>query len=622
MIRSRSPSRIKSPPKSIWAGEPGTSGADDSDHWKEMWMRKIKLNNKNKQHKEQVMKHGIAFLLAVIVLLTLAASGTVYAALPTKAGTTITNTVTLNYKDGANNSYTPKTASATVTVSQIAGVSVTYTGSTTVKSSVGNETIYFGLMVTNTGNYQDVFDLSLLAGLPSGWSVAYYTDANHNGAFDAEATLAGSKTEILDPYAGTPNPDGYYIVAVTVPSGVSENVSQGVSVKAQSEFDNSKSANQPYTVNVQFAQFATGTKNNSNGTPVTGGTITYTISYTNGGHATAYNAKITDPVPTGTTISGSPSITAGGGSITLNGSNVEWTGSIAAGVTVTISFAVTVNSGTTGTISNAASIAFDNLQSDGTTYRHETPVSTNTSTSTVATGWTMTVAVEPGGSLTGSASQNVIVGRTAVYKIVLTNSNGSADNVTINTPTHTGTLGGSWTYSLNADGTSPITLPLGPFSVSASGSYTFYASLAIPASTDDNLTDAGTYTATPVTGSGLSVATTTLAIAPKLVLTKTVSPLNAPPGSTVTYTLEVDNNGHAAAVGLAFTDPLVSSLTYVTGSITVKVTNTGSYTAAADNVTTPGVATTTVSGNNLGITMIPDLAANDKCFIQYQATIK
>src|SRR5207249_10424397 len=101
------------------------------------------------------------------------------------------------------------------------------------------------------------------------------------------------------------------------------------------------------------------TKTRSVATAGPGQTITYTLSYNNGGSVSATNVSLADFVPSNTTFQ---SATGGG---TLTGNLVTWNiGTIAAGGSGSRQFTVTVNTGVPSVtvIGNSGTISFpDNL---------------------------------------------------------------------------------------------------------------------------------------------------------------------------------------------------------------------------------------------------------------------
>ena len=78
------------------------------------------------------------------------------------AGTLIDNDGTANFDDSGGNPQTPVTSNTlSITVDQVGGVTVAPDQNASVPSSTGSQVSY-GFIITNTGNGNDEFDLSLV----------------------------------------------------------------------------------------------------------------------------------------------------------------------------------------------------------------------------------------------------------------------------------------------------------------------------------------------------------------------------------------------------------------------------------------------------------------------------
>jgi uncharacterized repeat protein (TIGR01451 family) len=91
---------------------------------------------------------------------------------------------------------------------------------------------------------------------------------------------------------------------------------------------------------------------------------------------------------------------------------------------------------------------------------------------------------------------------------------------------------------------------------------------------------------------------TTTVRAPNVAAVKSVAPVGAqPPGTALTYTVVVTNNGNGNASAIVLTDPIPANTTYVAGSITlngVSKTDAGDADEADVNATTAGAVTVNV----------------------------
>jgi trimeric autotransporter adhesin len=134
------------------------------------------------------------------------ATGTVTFQVNVNAGlppSTINNSTTYAYNDGAANVGPFTTNVAPFTINQAA--SVTFTGQT-VPSALQGATVTFTNTLTNTGNGTDAFDISLGVGsFPAGSSFALYqsdgvtplTDSNGNGTVDTGPVAAGAVSTVV-----------------------------------------------------------------------------------------------------------------------------------------------------------------------------------------------------------------------------------------------------------------------------------------------------------------------------------------------------------------------------------------------------------------------------------------
>ncbi|MBS1807602.1 MAG: DUF11 domain-containing protein [Acidobacteria bacterium] len=102
-------------------------------------------------------------------------------------------------------------------------------------------------------------------------------------------------------------------------------------------------------------------------------------------------------------------------------------------------------------------------------------------------------------------------------------------------------------------------------------------------------------------------------LAPAIAITKSVSPTSAKPGDTLTYTVNVLNNGNAAATLLTLQDALPSGTTFVANSATLNGVNMGA-------ATYPFASPVSIDGLNASAGTILAGAAN-QATITYQVTV-
>lgn len=140
--------------------------------------------------------------LAGLLLAPLAATPAL-AQSPTPEGTVITNTATASWTDANNNTYTPVTASASVTVGFLAGPDVASPATATPASpSTGNELAF---TVTNTGNGTDSVTVTSTIG----------TGATITG-YKLGGTTYATITDLNNALASTPVPAGTTITITVI----------------------------------------------------------------------------------------------------------------------------------------------------------------------------------------------------------------------------------------------------------------------------------------------------------------------------------------------------------------------------------------------------------------------
>jgi trimeric autotransporter adhesin len=526
------------------------------------------------------------FVLVGILLLGLGAELAVAAGTP--AGTVITNTATLNYKDLGGNSFAPVTATATITVAQKAGIAIT---PATASQTIGESNwAYYPFVTENTGNGTDQYNL---AGVSSnGWTVELYLDANGNGVLDPAELSAGT---VSASSSLTADATEHFIARVFVPLGTADAATDILTVTGTSQFDNGVSASGVYTSTVQKSVLAF-TKNQDVSNPAPGQTITYTLPYANTGTGNTSNITLTDVLNTNITLVGG-SIT-GGGTYNAGTRTITWNfATINSGVSGSVSFQVVVNSGVPATtnITNLANYAYTDdasgLNKNG---------STNTTTATVAMVAALSSTINP-------ASQTQDAGLNASYHLVLTNNGNGSDNVQL---THSSSQSFGWIYYLDNNGDGIINgadavvdgTNLGP--ILAGGSVSIIVVATIPHATADGTVDATLFTFTSFTDAGVSTSKTgtTTVRAPMLGLTKSVTVVGGGqpvPGATLRYTISYSNTGTGASSASVITDAIPANTNYTANSV---VLNSSSKTdiADADEVTVSGGTITVDLGSVAG----------------------
>ncbi len=306
------------------------------------------------------------------------------------------------------------------------------------------------------------------------------------------------------------------------------------------------------TTNVNAAADLRVSKTADRATADVGDTITWTVTATNDGASPATGVVVTDVLPSGVTYL---SHTASQGTCTPSaGQLVCGVGALGVGASATITVRARVNTA-------AAEVPQQNVaQITGTQFDPDTA---NNSTS-------VTTAINAAADVrvTKTADRaTATVGDTITYTLVARNDGPStATNVVLTdalpaglNPTGAPTIAGgscAWAGStltctlaaLASGGTRTVTVQ-GVVAAGASGT-TLTNTATIDADQLDP--DPSNDTSPPATTSVDSVA--------DLVLTKTVNRATASVGDSLTYTLQVRNNGPQPATNVAITDPMPSGI--------------------------------------------------------------
>ncbi len=311
-------------------------------------------------------------IVLLVALLSVYAYGAHAADAP--AGTLVTNTVDVQYT--VSGSTLTQTASAVFTVAQLVNVTVTWqnTSDVSVIPGAANQALQF--RVTNTGNGLDSFKLADVVAPPGSPS---FTPTGCLIYFDTAGTGVFSASDVLYT-AGTNDPSLHQNVAVNmlivcnVPGTAADTSVGNMQLTATSKtasgtvgtvvvgggvggvdaivgltggVASSIGTYQVHQIALAYAKSASVAAPGGGTQVVSGAVVTYTLTVTPSGSATADSVIVTDPVPANTTF-----VT---GSLLLNGSTV---GAGTGDFNVTTPGAVTVKLGNVVGTASAQVIKF------------------------------------------------------------------------------------------------------------------------------------------------------------------------------------------------------------------------------------------------------------------------
>ncbi|WP_456376660.1 isopeptide-forming domain-containing fimbrial protein [Thiolapillus sp.] len=339
-----------------------------------------------------------------------------------------------------------------------------------------------------------------------------------------------------------------YTITVQVDQGVSGTLTNTASVSSSvPDPDPNNNATDESTDIGQVADLSITKVDNVDPVSI-GDQIVYTIEVSNAGPSNATGVNVTDTLPADVTLvstSGCANDPTGVPNCSL--------GDLAVGATVSYTVTVEVGSGASGTLTNAAVVSATTPDPD---------MGNNTATEPTA----VNVAADLRIAKTDNADP-VNAGDQVVYTIVVTNAGPSdATGVTVADTLPAGVT----LVSTNGCGNDPGGVPncdLGTIAASASASYAVTVQVGAGVSgTLTNTAVVSSATPDPNTGNNTATEPTTVGAAADLRITKTddVDPVSI--GDTVTYTLQVFNDGPSNATNVVVTDTLPAGMTFVSST--------------------------------------------------------
>jgi uncharacterized repeat protein (TIGR01451 family) len=531
-------------------------------------------------------------------------------AVGTPAGTVISNIAYGGYSDANGNVIADvdnagtRVASneVTTTVSHVYGVDIEANQALDLPR---NTSVTYPLTVENTGNGDDTFNLSQITNNPGGstFNVHIYHDVDGDGIYDAGEPEVSATSALAA--------DAVYnlVVVVSVVDGA-QGEAATTTVTATSQGSGSVNDASTLTSTVQAALMA-GILAPDAITKNPGDVITYTLNYSNSNNAdseTAYGVSVALPVPANCAwvgnveLNGTPTGTGNGVPVSV--------GNVAANGSGTITYQVRVNTGVPAgtTIDNQVDIDYNDSTAD--------PYPQVNVFANAGTGGRVTVSeVNSFTTDIAPASQSGDPGDVVRYLVTVNNTGNGPDSYELSLASSSRSW--TWTYYLDNDdngvwnGTEPAATNSG--ALASGSSQGMWAVATIPAGTPDAAQDVSVFRYTSDDNSGISDETgTTTVTAPVLGLNKAVLPAgDQPPGTTLTYTVDVTNSGTGNATNVVIKDAIPANTTYVSGSLQIdtagKTDNADLDNAQCDGAT----AQFNVGSVNSGVTVI----------VQFQVTI-
>lgn len=424
---------------------------------------------------------------------------------------------------------------------------------------VPGTTTTYTIVVTNNGP-SDVVGASVVDIMPANFANPTWT-ATYSAGSTGPASGSGDIDALVSLLSG-----GTATFTVTAPirAEATGNISNLVTVTPPAGVPDPKPDNNTALDTNTFLAAATlgvtkSVRDTNGGFVVAGDRLRYTIVVTNSAASpaeSAANVTLADLIPTNTTYAGNLTFSQGSGTGSQAAGVSGNLGTLAPGASATVTFDVTVNAGITPStvITNTANAA-------GTGAVSGLPLS-----GTASVGIATPTAADLSIVKTGPAT--FTPGVPFTYQIVVTNKGPSAvTSATVSDTFPAGITSATWTATYAGSGSSGPASGSGNIAAAinlANGGTATFLVTATPNSSIAALTTLSN-TATVATPAGVpdpnpqdNTSTTTATSSPvtDLAVTKTDGKSTYVPGSTVTYTIVVTNNGPSFATQASVIDTL------------------------------------------------------------------
>jgi uncharacterized repeat protein (TIGR01451 family) len=500
------------------------------------------------------------------------------------AGATVTVTITGSVSAAATSGTSINTASITTT-------SADPVSGNNSSSATGNLTSAADLSLSKIGTPDPVtagnavsYQLSVRNAGPSNAAGAVVADTVPAGMVPTSATWPSGSCSIVGRSVSCPIgaiANGATVV-VTIAATVSSAMSAGpaantASVTSATPDPAPSNNSDTFVSTVNRSANLVASKSVSSPTVVAGNTLTYQIGVINNGPSTAEVAQLVDTIPAGMTI---VSVVPTGGTCDTSGNTITCDGG-ALGVSSSLTAAVVVRvdaAQVAGTLTN--SVTASSATPDPTPVNTASvPVAVTVASDLKVTKTPSTTTLRAGDPLSFTISVTNL-GPSDAQSVVAADTLPAGFTVTSITPS-LGTCAGAVcsTATLAAGSTATIVV-------------TGKVDSNVTASPITNAVAVTTATADPVATNNNANAPVTITTSADLRLSKSASPASVVAGNTITWTINVVNDGPSDALAATVTDMLPSGITGVVVSSSV-----GGCTAL------PCVLGTIVSGGSASVTI-------------------
>lgn len=355
------------------------------------------------------------------------------------------------------------------------------------------------------------------------------------------------------------------------------------------------------------------TKTNNQTTVIPGNDVTYQIEVKNGGPSNASGFTITDGVPAAMSVT-SVICTPTGGSCGTNssaGNLVQFTGAsldAGAGNSLKITIVGKVSTGATGTLINTADIVIppgagfidqgpgpnSATDADQLAPQADLVITKSNGQSTLTAGGDVTYQIEVKNSgpsdAVGFEIVDAVPSSISITSVTCLASGGNCgtNNTSGNQVRYTGVR-----LQANAGNSIKITI-VGKVSASATGTVVNTANIVLPPGVGFNDPGPGANSATD-SDQVLSTA--------DLTITKTNNQSTVTPGSSVTYQIEVKNNGPSDAAGFVISDTVPGTISLTNVDCTATGGSCGTNNTAGNQIVFNGASLQAGVGNSIKLTI-------------------